>query len=301
LEERRCFQALFFDGTVSFHSAEVTGALHAPNAQFCNGASFHGVRIEGGAFFDNAVFDGRVDFGSAHVSGQFDASDAAFDSPSARVDFRSVKIDGNAKLNRTLVRGPVDFCLTEIAGNFEATKTKFETTTEICFSIKHIGIAAFSEVIFCGPVTFAGSKFGDLSISLPCNAPVIPSLRLGGSSVERGFSLVAAKIDQLIATGLNVDGPAYFTDLNIRNYADLRYSHFGLLTVSNSIWPRPFFRIPRSARNQKDGAKRKRQHTKLSRSMKTWAKLTPQLVFPILYLPRTISRRAIESCGARSN
>ena len=134
----------------------------------------------------------------------------------------------------------MNFGFAEIGGNFEANEAQFKSKTEITtLEMKCGNSGIFSGVIFAGTVSFADASFVDLIIDdIPLSAGPVPELDLTRCSIKRLLHIDRIRVKDLLASSLHVEGPASFIGATIEHSADLSYSNFLTLDLSDSVWPK---------------------------------------------------------------
>jgi hypothetical protein len=230
-----------FDGGVSFTAGSVGDSFEAQDAQFNNPdrtASFNTLKVGRTLFLTNATFNGPVDLILAEVESVFDAEGAKFASKDREVTFNSMRMKSSCNIQKAIFSGEVDFTAAEIGMDFQADGTQFKSPTKNVFlAVNCARKGLFRNVQFAGPTSFRDSTFSYLVIDVSTTSPVIPSLDMSRAFVHRQFELKHAKIHELVAPFLHVEGSADLTDLEIDKSANLAYGDFVELNLSGSKWP----------------------------------------------------------------
>lgn len=225
-----------FKARVDFDNSHFASFFGAEEAQFSAPVSFDAIKVEGVAQFHKAVFEGPVSFTAAEFSEQLVMTEVEFKSPKT-VSFNPLTVKGSAFFHKTKFEGAPNF-LAEIGGNFEAQGAEFKKTTDLVWLEIKCGRGGFFRgTKFFGPVSFADSIYENLEISGNTGDLIAPEINLSRVTVTRSFEIHNMKVGNLVARSLRIEGPAEFKKLEVQGKADLRYSDFKTLDLSESEWP----------------------------------------------------------------
>src|SRR6266851_278102 len=156
----------------------------------------------------DAQFDADVDFSALHVAGSLYAGGAHVNSDEQQASFDHIKVGILAEFSNLELNGPLTL------ENADLNQLRLGRDISLCNS------RAENSRRSCGEIRTA------------------PSIDLEEATVHREFTLLGQDVDNLYASGLDVNGRAILQGLVIENSADLRGAHFQYLILANDVsWP----------------------------------------------------------------
>jgi pentapeptide repeat protein len=218
------------DGSIDISGQEVHIPFTCDRCEFLNDVDLSDVHFFHNVSFQGSSFDEDINMDHAVADGDLDLRDVQFD-------------------------GDVDFSALQVSGSLYAIGSHVNSASQQA-SFDHIkaGILAdFSNMELNGPFTLEEADLNELRLgrdmaqcksnflrsSDSCNdVPTAPSIDLEGATIHRDFTLLGLDVDNLVASGLAVDGRATLQGLTINSSVDLRGARFQYLVLADDLcWP----------------------------------------------------------------
>jgi uncharacterized protein YjbI with pentapeptide repeats len=246
------FPSAKFYGPVDFELVRIGMRLNMNQTEFFHKketADFLAMIVDKYVLFNGARFHGPVNFVIVQVGLQFWANGAKFLNPEATVDFRGIKTGNSIFFQEAQFQGPVRFEFSEIGANFRGSGAKLLNACQAkSFAQMKVGQKVFLDgVTICCGFDLSYGDFHDLEISgvikdqqtAQDSTMNLPRLNLIGIQVQRELTVADASIDELLASNVQVKGPAHFRNLAIKTLADFRHSSFQAMDFQQVAWPKP--------------------------------------------------------------
>ena len=247
-----------------------------------NGIQLRNARIKGS--FDISGQDVREPFTcyGCEFTDDVDMSDAHFfhnvsfelSTFHSDINMDHAVADGDVSIRDAQFGGHVDFSAMQVVGSLNAGGAHFKCAPcdpdgqQASFDHIKVGILGeFSNLELNQPFTLEDADVNELSLGRDinlCNSSAqgsanscmeirtAPSIDLEEAKIQRELTLLGQKVDNLVASGLDVRGRTILQGLTITNSADLRGAHFQYLILANDVaWPTPS--SSNGARTQLDG------------------------------------------------
>jgi uncharacterized protein YjbI with pentapeptide repeats len=228
-----------FTGDMDFTRVQFAGGLAFVDSVFKGRATFGSATMKGYVLFDHTVFERKAFFAGATFVGRVSFKGARFTDKTSEVTFTNFKAE-MVDLQDTRFEGPVSFDHAEIANHLLARGTQFVNTSEVEFrGLKLGGTAVFQKTRFVGSVSFVDAVVLDLLISeAPSDQASMSGINLSRALIRRQLSITKVRLKSLVAVSLRVEGPTTLSDVNIETSADLRFSRFATIDLSQTVWPK---------------------------------------------------------------
>ena len=241
-----CFSSGKFYGPVDFGLANIGVRLNLFDAEFFHEektADFLALVVGQYALLKEARFHGPVNFVIAQIGLQLFADKAEFFHKEKPVNLSLIKVGNTLAFRGAHFHGPLKTEFAEIGLNIRATGVRLHDAN---LSKMKVGNKVFlDEATILGDLDVSYGNFTDLEISgmskdkapggeNTCN---LNKLNLKGIQVQRDLTIANASIGELLASNVQVKGPAYFRNLDIKTLADFRHSSFQAMDFQKVAWP----------------------------------------------------------------
>lgn len=228
-----------FTGPVDFHLSSIGLNLDADGVQFVLGTAateaefayvFNSMRVGHTVSLAKARFDNSVDFAGSRIAANLYLAGARFTSADAKVKFDSVTVGAGLSLQEALFAGPTSFRQASVGSTLDAVGATFTNpSSPPDFSNARIAAKAdFTKATFAAGVSLNDGHYLDLSIKSATGLEK-SRLMLARTVVGRDLTLEDLSVGEVVATGLNVAGPAHFTSVRVERLLDLQHARFNTL------------------------------------------------------------------------
>ncbi len=243
------FEQMRVTGNADFNEADfrefvnfkrtVFGRLDMKKAQFQKIPLFSKMRVQTSAYFNETTFFDETFFSDAVIVKDLWAYKTAFKGRGQSAMFDGMQVSGHARFKEATFSGDASFKQVKV-NSITFDDTTFSSKSD--FDRMVVGDAgSFQRVTFRKQAIMKNATFNRLLITgneTDKHPNFLDGLDLSRTIVNRDLSIKNIKLNKLTAGFLEVNGPAHFSDFNIRDEVNLEQSSFQSLALCNVSVPK---------------------------------------------------------------
>lgn len=219
------------DGSIDISGQDVHVPFTCGHCEFMDDVDFSDVHFFHNVSFRQSSFDQDINMDHAVAEADLDLRDVQFDGD---VDFSALQVSGSlyasgAHVNSDRQQASFDHIKAGILADFTNMELNGPFTLEEA-DLNELRLGRDLSQCKANPANPIGNSCNDL--------PTAPSIDLGGATVHRDFLFLGQDVDNLVASGLAVEGRATLQGLVIDSSVDLRGARFQYLVLADDLsWP----------------------------------------------------------------